>query len=131
MVAGMDISGRFLARRLSPGSWLLTRTQPPQLEIFLQGVELEATSLAGCEQLKLEWQASGVVLRLCSATQNIAVSARGATVHEPRPRLYEGLPLADFDAATQRFWRRIFRVVRIPGGRYLLRMLARGAESSG
>jgi hypothetical protein len=124
----MDIPGRFLALRMSPGLWLLTRTQPPALEILVRGVELDAAqsfSLANCDEFRLEWQEPGVVLRLVAASQSSDIQARSAIVHEPRPRLYEGLPLAEFDAATKRFWRRIFRIVRIPGGRYLLRTLAR------
>src|ERR1700683_4674738 len=124
----MDIPGRFLARPLSPGLWLLTRTQPPALEILVRGVELEATEVAG---LNIEWRETGVALRLSSATQNTEIQARSAIVHEPRPRLYEGLKLAQFDAATKRFWRRIFRMVRIPGGRYLLRILARRGRPNG
>ena len=129
----MDIPGRFLARPLSPGIWLLTRTQPPALEILVQGVELDAAqtgSLANGADVSLDWQESGVLLRLAAATQTSDIKARSAIVHEPRPGLYAGLPLADFDAATKRFWRRIFRIVRIPGGRYLIRVLARRGRSS-
>jgi len=124
----MDFPGPFLARPLSPGLWLLARTQPPALEILVRGVELDAAqtfSLANCDELRLDWQEPGVVLRLIAARQNSDIQARSAMVHEPRPQLYEGLKLAEFDAATKRFWRRIFRIVRIPGGRYLLRILAR------
>jgi hypothetical protein len=35
------------------------------------------------------------------------------------------LPLASIDADARRFWRRVFRLVRIPGGRYLLKVLTR------
>ena len=130
----MDIPGRFLARPLSPGLWLLTRTQPPALEILVRGAELDAAQtfgLANCDELRLEWQEPGVVLRLVAAGQDSDIQARSAIVHEPRPRLYEGLKLAQFDAATKRFWRRIFRMVRIPGGRYLLRILARRGRPNG
>jgi hypothetical protein len=129
----MDIPGRFFARPLSPGLWLLTRTQPPALEIRVQGVELEAAqtvSLANCAGLSLEWLASGVLLRLAATTQSGDIKARSAMVHEPRPRLYEGLPLANFDAAAKRFWRWVFRIVRIPGGRHLLGVVARRSRSS-
>jgi hypothetical protein len=134
MVAAMDISGPFLARALSPGAWLLTRSQPPALEIFVQGAQLDAAqiqSLANSSDLQIEWQESGAVLGLRSAAQSTQLRARSVIVHESRPWLYQGLPLADFDAATQRFWRRIFRLVRIPGGRYLLRMLARRGRTNG
>jgi hypothetical protein len=42
--------------------------------------------------------------------------------------LYDSLPLADFDRSAQRFWNRVFRVMRLPGGRFLLRFLARGGR---
>jgi hypothetical protein len=35
------------------------------------------------------------------------------------------LPLVSFDDKARRFWRRVFRLVRIPGGRHLLGVLAR------
>ncbi len=46
-------------------------------------------------------------------------------IHEPKTRLYDSLPLARFDAAAQRFWKRVFRLIRIPGGRLLLGAIAR------
>ena len=49
----------------------------------------------------------------------------GAVLHEPQMQLYSALPLAQFDAKAQRFWRRIFRLLRIPGGRIVLRWIAR------
>jgi hypothetical protein len=53
------------------------------------------------------------------------VEAAAAIVHEPLGRLYESLPLANIDANARRFWRRVFRLVRLPGGRYLLKLLTR------
>jgi len=50
--------------------------------------------------------------------------ARTATIHEPRPELYQGLPLVVMDDAAKRFWRRVFLLARIPGGRRLLRWIA-------
>jgi hypothetical protein len=129
----MHIPGGFRALSLSPGTWLLTRAEPPALEIIVQGVQLEAAetlSLANCAGLSIEWCESGVILRLSGAAQSSCIEARSAIVHESRPQLYQALPLAQFDAAAKRFWRRIFRIVRIPGGRYLLRVLARRTRSS-
>ena len=48
-----------------------------------------------------------------------AYDAAGAFVCE------DILPLAQFDQKAKRFWGRVFRLMRIPGGRYLLRFLAR------
>ena len=39
--------------------------------------------------------------------------------------LTEPDPLAGLDEKARRFWRRVFRLVRIPGGRHLLGVLAR------
>ena len=58
-----------------------------------------------------------------------SVEAASAIVHEPLEHLYERLPLVSIDADARRFWRRVFRLVRIPGGRYLLKVLrARGGD---
>jgi hypothetical protein len=42
--------------------------------------------------------------------------------------LYESLPLVSIDANARRFWRRVFRLVRIPGGRFLLKLLTRSGS---
>jgi hypothetical protein len=60
-----------------------------------------------------------------SGERAVSVCAASAIVHEPLERLYESLPLASIDADARRFWRRVFRLVRIPGGRYLLKVLTR------
>jgi hypothetical protein len=46
-------------------------------------------------------------------------------IHTPKTRLYENLPLASFDRDAQRFWKRVFRLIRIPGGRLLLGAITR------
>jgi hypothetical protein len=66
-----------------------------------------------------------VLLTMTSAEQQRTVKAQSVIVHEPLARLYEALPLATLDANARRFWRRVFRLVRIPGGRYLLGALVR------
>ena len=53
--------------------------------------------------------------------------ARVAVAHEPLARLYDTLPLMSFDSQARRFWRRVFFLVRIPGGRRLLGLVARRA----
>jgi hypothetical protein len=60
-----------------------------------------------------------------SGAKAASVEVTAAIVHEPLGNLYESLPLASIDANARRFWRRVFRLVRIPGGRYLLRLLTR------
>src|SRR5580693_8893999 len=139
MCAGMkpnrrrSFRGQFLAHSLGPRVWRLARSHPPALEIIVRGGEFDAprlSSLAGCTQLCLEWRESDVELSIESPSGNTCMTAASAIVHETQPQLYEGLPLAEFDPAARRFWRRIFRIVRIPGGRYLLGFLTRRSRPS-
>ena len=64
-------------------------------------------------------------LTLTSASRRRTLHAQSVIVHEPLMRLYETLPLVSLDEKAKRFWRRVFFLVRVPGGRYLLRILAR------
>ena len=64
-------------------------------------------------------------MTLTSAQRSVVAAAQSAIVHEPLPHLYETLPLVRFDAKARRFWRRVFRLMRIPGGRHLIGALAR------
>jgi hypothetical protein len=126
--------GQFLAHSLSPRVWRLARSgPPPALEIIVHGAQFDAplrSSLASCTQLCLEWRESDVELSIESPSGNTGITAASAIVHETQPQLYAGLPLAEFDPAARQFWQRIFRIVRIPGGRYLLGLLARRSRSS-
>jgi len=124
------VSGPFTVRNLGAGSWQLTT--PIGIEIQLRGVGAAAPEIlqeAGLEALALEWNTDAVRVTARDARGVRSLVSRSALVHEPRPRLYETLPLASFDADAQRFWRRIFRLIRIPGGRYLLRFIARRGRS--
>jgi hypothetical protein len=85
----------------------------------------EAFTAPEVRGVSIEWLADAVQLALTSAQHSVAATAQSAIVHEPLPRLYEILPLVTLDAKARRFWRRVFRLVRIPGGRYLLGALAR------
>jgi hypothetical protein len=125
--------GQFLAHSLSPRVWRLARSGPPALEIIVHGAQFDAplcSRLANCTQLWLEWRESDVELGIESPSGNTCVTAASVIVHEAQPQLYAGLPLAEFDPAARQFWRRIFRIVRIPGGRYLLGFLARRSRPS-
>ncbi|HMH88482.1 MAG TPA: hypothetical protein VK523_07555, partial [Steroidobacteraceae bacterium] len=64
-----------------------------------------------------------VLLTFMSGDRVATVEAASAIVHEPLEHLYESLPLVSIDADARRFWRRVFRLVRLPGGRFLLRIL--------
>jgi hypothetical protein len=130
--ARRSLCGPFLLHDLGRGAWRLSRTVPPVLEVIVQGARPDAAGAFGpeeCRALTLEWRESGVILTLSAATGDRSVEARGAIIHEPQARLYEGLPLASFDAGAARYWRRIFRIMRVPGGRFLLGFLARRNRS--
>jgi hypothetical protein len=122
------LPGTFLTRDLGEGAWRLSRGEAAPIDVFLRGTEsgaAEALRSPFVRDIDIEWLAETVVLTMTSAEQVRTVKAQSAIVHEPLARLYEALPLVSLDAKARRFWRRVFRLVRIPGGRYLLGALAR------
>jgi hypothetical protein len=122
------VCGRFRTRELGSGAWQLTTGAAAGPEIYLTGTEPKASaSLRGADAsaVAFEWRDAGVLVTLTTARGAAALQARNAIIHEPLTNLYAGLPLASLDEAARRFWRRVFRLVRIPGGRYLLGLIAR------
>jgi hypothetical protein len=123
-----NLPGTFLTRNLGENAWRLSRSEAAPIDVFLRGTEpgaAEALRPPFVRDIDIEWRADTVVLTMTSAEQPRTVRAKSAIVHEPLARLYEALPLVTLDAKARRFWRRVFRLVRIPGGRYLLGVLAR------
>ena len=123
-----NLPGAFLARYLGDGAWRLSREGPALTEVFVRGAESRAAEIFGSAELRdidVEWRAEAVLLTVRSAQRIEIVSAQSAIVHEPLPHLYEALPLVRLDAKARRFWRWVFRLVRVPGGRSLLGLLAR------
>jgi hypothetical protein len=123
-----NLAGQFSARTLGPGAWHLARSEPAPADIFLRGAESGAADALGSPDLKdvdIEWQADTVLLTMTAAERRGSFKAYSAIVHEPLARLYDDLPLVILDEKARRFWRRVFRLVRIPGGRHLLGILAR------
>ena len=137
------VAGPLTARHLGAGVWHLT-TDAAGLgaagsgaagpgvaggsEVFLHGLDAEASELLQREpiaKLRLEWRTDRVTVVVHGSAGVRHLSAMSATVHESQPRLYEMLPLAVFDSQAQQFWRRVFRLMRIPGGRFLLKFIAR------
>ena len=115
-------------RNLGQGRWRLSRGEPEPVEVLVLGAApptAENSPALEVSDIDIEWRADSVGLRFVSEARSIAVQAQGAIVHEPLPRLYAALPLARLEEPGRRFWRRVFRLVRIPGGRYLLGILAR------
>lgn len=113
------------------GSWRLSSEPAARSAIHLRGVlERDADLLRGAalRDLELRWLTGGVQLSFRTAAGQLTVQAQWAALHEPAERLYEALPLARLDPGARRFWHWIFRLVRIPGGRRLLGLVARFAR---
>jgi hypothetical protein len=123
-----NFSGAFLAQDRGNGAWQLTRAAPHEIDVFLRDAEQGAARAFGTApivDLGIEWHAKTALLTFMSGARVATVEAATAIVHEPLRHLYDGLPLVSIDADARRFWRRVFRLVRIPGGRYLLKILRR------
>ncbi len=123
-----NLPGEFLARDLGEGSWRLSSFSPGTIEVVLRGVQPGAADILRLPKLgdiDIEWRHGTAALTLSCAARRATIEARSAIVHEPLPRLYEALPLARIDARARRFWANVFRLLRIPGGRYLLGYFAR------
>ena len=96
------------------------------VEIYLIGADSGAVRIMRDANalVAIEWRDHGVLVTLSSDAGPTSLQARAALVHEPFAQLYQSLPLARLEDSARRFWRRVFRLVRIPGGRHLLRFLA-------
>jgi hypothetical protein len=123
-----NLSGSFLATKTAQGRWRLVRRETPELELYLKGIDAHTVGDFGASPISnidVEWGNGTATLYWISAARPRAVAAQSAIMHEALPRLYDALPLASFDTKARRFWRRVFFLVRIPGGRRLLHALAR------
>jgi hypothetical protein len=123
--------GAFLAQSRGDDTWQLSRSAPHEMTVFLRDAEQSAARAFGIGpivELGIEWQAEKVLLTFLSGDKVASVQAASVIVHEPWAQLYESLPLASIDAHARRFWHRVFRLVRIPGGRYLLKLLTRSGK---
>jgi hypothetical protein len=123
-----DLPGSFMARSLGDGAWRLSRSEPTPIDVFVRGADSDAAEVfrpPDVRDIGIEWRPQAAVLTVTSAGQIRTVATQGIIVHEPLAHLYEAVPLARLDAKARRFWRRVFRLVRIPGGRYLLGIVAR------
>jgi hypothetical protein len=100
------------------------------MEIIIAGADPRSAQACGAtlHDLGIEWQGQRVLITMTSAGRVATLEAASAIVHEPLGNLYAALPLAEFDGRARRFWRRVFLLVRIPGGRSLLGMLAHASR---
>jgi hypothetical protein len=132
-----NFSGTFQVQERGNGAWQLSRGAPHEMDVFLHGAPHGAAQGFGAsvpeglciEGLCIEWQDQRALVSFTAGAKAGTVEAAGAIVHEPLQNLYESLPLASIDADARRFWRRVFRLVRFPGGRYLLKLLRRPARA--
>ncbi len=126
-----NYSGAFLVQSRGHDGWQLSRAAPHEITVFLRDAEQGAAQAFGSGpivELGIEWRAENALLTFQAGDRVASVEAASVIVHEPLGRLYESLPLASIDADARRFWHRVFRLVRIPGGRYLLKLLTRSGK---
>jgi hypothetical protein len=123
-----NFSGAFSSHISENGTWRITRSEPPEIQLIVIGADSKSIEACGTKLHDpcIEWQGQRALVRCAGRT---AAEARSAIVHEPLPNLYAALPLAQFDGRARRFWRRVFLLVRIPGGRRLLGMLAHASRN--
>jgi hypothetical protein len=121
-----NFTGAFRGRRSSAGAWCLTQALPRPIEVHLRiaPAHLPAALDAELKDVGIEWRADSTVLSMLLGDRLMTFQAASAIVHEPVSGLYENLPLGVFDAAARRFWRRVFFLIRLPGGRRLLKLWA-------
>ena len=110
------------------GLWCLRQHRALDTAIYVQG-PMPFAQLVKSESMIIDWMDGGeTTLSLGLPSQIITAQVKSAFVHEPRPGLYEALPLARLDARTMRFWARVFALVRLPGGQFLLGWLSKRAR---
>jgi len=122
------LPGPFTAQVFSQGTWRLSRQAPEFTEVFVRGASEaagERPRASAVLELDIEWRGADAQLGVTSDGGRRCMQARSVIVHQPLARLYESLPLARFDRRARRFWRTVFVLLRIPGGRSLLGVLAR------
>jgi hypothetical protein len=127
-VTRQRLPGPFSAAKLNSGVWQLTGDVPDGACVYLHGAGPEASKLlAGMRitALEFEWRAEGVIIGVAGADGVRHFRSETVIIHTPAARLYDSLPLASFDADARRFWKRVFRLIRIPGGRLVLGAIAR------
>jgi hypothetical protein len=123
-----NFPGTFVVRDLDRGAWRLSRREPAPMDVLLKGTQSDAADAFRprvVSDIEVQWQDGAVLMSMTSSQRRTSIEVRSAIVHEPLARLYDALPLAEFDSKARRFWGRVFTLVRVPGGRYLLGVLAR------
>src|SRR5271168_298568 len=89
-------TGAFRSTHLAADRWQLTMGAAGSPEIYLSGVERNAfAALDGAtpSAVTVAWSDNGATITLISSGASTQFRSRTATVHEPYPQLYQGLPL--------------------------------------
>jgi len=125
-----SFSGEFVIAEPHPGTWQIDNRLVPHQRILVRGVRTPRAAVpATPTRVSLEWSpGKPVLVTLQDGARSVALACDSAASHETNESLYRELPLAEYTADRQRFWRRVFWLVRIPGGRLLLRLFARRAR---
>jgi hypothetical protein len=121
------IGGPFERGEAAPGAWRWRAAGGA--ELIVRGAAATEIEIAASRPraASVDWLEDGVLVTLVTDAGPVPLRARAAITHEPLTRLYATLPLEQLDKRAKRFWRRVFWLVRLPGGRRLLRLLARRA----
>jgi hypothetical protein len=123
------LSGTFQGADLGGGHWRFV--EPAGTAILLDGAPAQRAPPPVCDAIRIEWDGAAVLVTLRAVAGAQTFRARAASIQEPLPALYDGLPLGRFDARARRFWWRVFRIARVPGGAALLRAIARRRGGGG
>ena len=122
------VFGPFTAQNLGARAWRLRSGASGAQEILLRGADPGSVALmtdAAICSLTFDWRGEAVTVTSSGARGARRFFVKSAIIHEPRAGLYAVLPLASFDSDAKRFWRRVFGLLRVPGGRFLLSLLTR------
>ena len=108
-----------IANRLAPGEFVILRGAPAALRLLPRAAT----------RLVIDWAPGGSArVTQWAGAETLSFEAANALLHEPRLELYEPLQLPRFTPDMARFWHRVFRVVKLPGGRWLLGWIAHRAR---
>lgn len=127
--ARLNLSGPFLAEDLGRDRWRLGGVGGAA-QVYLKLADAVYSDVAAAmknpiTRLDIEWRDSGAVVELTQVGRTDVLEVRTAIVHQTRKELYDELPLAAFDAKARGFWKRVFLLIRIPGGRHFLGLMVR------
>jgi hypothetical protein len=122
-----SFSGSFRVDRPTPGWWRVRNTQSPHQIAWLRNLRTTTGDIpVDFNTLRLQWNPAGpATVSMGEGDTARLLIADAVQLHEPDERLYDDLPLECFTPGAQRFWRRVFWLVRLPGGRALLGLVAR------